>query len=93
MKWNPLGLNYFWERDNFQGLLYSKQDELRIEATEAIRSVSRQCSDSSAIERLLVHLFGILSGSEGKLSTADQKMNVLQVNNALFWPVDSVGNW
>jgi len=59
--------------------LYTKQDDLRHEATEAIKSVSGQCSDSSAIERLMEHLFGILSGSEGKLSTADLKMSVLQV--------------
>ncbi|XP_065343673.1 stalled ribosome sensor GCN1 isoform X1 [Cloeon dipterum] len=63
---------------SLSSLLYSKQEDLRTAAAGAIKSVSQQCSNATAVEKLLLHLFGILQGSEGKLSTTDLKMNVLQ---------------
>lgn len=37
-----------------------------------------QCSDASSIETLLNIVFGVLNGSEGKLSVNTQKMSLLQ---------------
>lgn len=63
--------------------LHAKDDLLREDAVAAMSSLSKQCSDASAIETLLVTVFGVLNGSEGKLSVNTQKMSLLQAGGNL----------
>nr|XP_022338883.1 eIF-2-alpha kinase activator GCN1-like [Crassostrea virginica] len=58
--------------------LCSKEDICRQEAVAAFTNLAKQCSDSGAVEKLVTHLFGVLNGSEGKLTIADQRISVLQ---------------
>lgn len=51
--------------------------ELMEHAVQAMQNLAQQCSDPTAIQDLVTHLFGILGGSEGKLTVVGQKMNVL----------------
>ncbi|XP_035236035.1 eIF-2-alpha kinase activator GCN1 [Anguilla anguilla] len=46
-------------------------------AVQALQNLAQQCSDPSAVQDLVTHLFGILGGSEGKLTGFAQKMSVL----------------
>ena len=59
------------------GQLLSKDDSLQSQAAEVFGSLARQCSSNEAILAMLKHLFQILNGAEGKLSTAQQKCHVL----------------
>lgn len=56
----------------------SKDENTRLEATMAFKSLAEQCSDHEAIEKIVTHLFGVFNGSEGKLSMPDQRISVLQ---------------
>ncbi|XP_062310264.1 stalled ribosome sensor GCN1 [Osmerus eperlanus] len=47
------------------------------QAVQAMQNLSQQCSDPSAVEEVVKHLFNILGGSEGKLTVVAQKMSVL----------------
>lgn len=38
-----------------------------------------KCSDATVVSNILNILFNIYHGSEGKLSTSEQKINILQV--------------
>lgn len=38
-----------------------------------------KCSDATVVSNILNLLFNIYHGSEGKLSTSEQKINILQV--------------
>lgn len=38
-----------------------------------------KCSDATVVSNILNMLFNIYHGSEGKLSTSEQKINILQV--------------
>ncbi|KAJ9595704.1 hypothetical protein L9F63_013117, partial [Diploptera punctata] len=58
--------------------LHSKEDLAREESIAACRNLASQCSDASALEVLLQHLFDVFHGSEGKLTVATHKMSVLQ---------------
>ncbi|XP_060079689.1 stalled ribosome sensor GCN1-like [Ylistrum balloti] len=61
----------------------SKDPATRAEAVTAFKNLAVQCSDTEAVEKLVCHLFDILNGSEGKLTSADQRISVLQaVGNA-----------
>ncbi|XP_067121067.1 stalled ribosome sensor GCN1 [Centruroides vittatus] len=57
--------------------LYSKDDICREEAIIACKNLAQQCSSSSPLEELLKHLFGILNGSEGKLTVTTQRIGIL----------------
>uniref|UniRef100_A0A4W3H8T3 GCN1 activator of EIF2AK4 n=1 Tax=Callorhinchus milii TaxID=7868 RepID=A0A4W3H8T3_CALMI len=57
--------------------LKSNNTQLMDEAALAVRNLTHQCSDPAAVESLVRHLFAVLGGSEGKLTTAAQKMSVL----------------
>ncbi|XP_046688091.1 eIF-2-alpha kinase activator GCN1-like [Homalodisca vitripennis] len=58
--------------------LYAKDDAAREQACQACRSLAAQCSDASALEASLNHLFEVFHGSAGKLTVATHKMSVLQ---------------
>ena len=57
--------------------LHSKEDVLRDEAVAAVDSLAKQCSDPAAIRSLLNLFFGVLQGSEGKLTVASHKVSVI----------------
>ncbi|XP_051887942.1 eIF-2-alpha kinase activator GCN1 [Pristis pectinata] len=57
--------------------LKSNNPQMMDEAVIALRNLTHQCSDPSAAESLVRHLFAILGGSEGKLTAVAQKMSVL----------------
>lgn len=58
-------------------LLVSQNVILHPDAIMVVKNLAVQCSDESAIEMLLKHLFKILTGSEGKLAMAEQRVTVL----------------
>nr|XP_020454851.1 eIF-2-alpha kinase activator GCN1 isoform X2 [Monopterus albus] len=47
------------------------------EAVQAMQNLVQQCSDPTAVQDIVTHLFKILGGSEGKLTVVAQKMSVL----------------
>uniref|UniRef100_A0A673CG70 GCN1 activator of EIF2AK4 n=1 Tax=Sphaeramia orbicularis TaxID=375764 RepID=A0A673CG70_9TELE len=51
--------------------------QLMEEAVQAMQNLAQQCSDPSAVQDVVTHLFKILGGSEGKLTVVAQKMSVL----------------
>ena len=59
------------------GALHSKEDFIREEALVAVEALAKQCSDAEAVSGLLNLLFGVLQGSEGKLTVASHKISVL----------------
>uniref|UniRef100_A0A1A7WWE1 GCN1 general control of amino-acid synthesis 1-like 1 n=1 Tax=Iconisemion striatum TaxID=60296 RepID=A0A1A7WWE1_9TELE len=57
--------------------LKANNAQLMEEAVQAMQNLAKQCSDPSAVQDIVTHLFKILSGSEGKLTVVAQKMSVL----------------
>ncbi|KAJ8285786.1 hypothetical protein GJAV_G00030940 [Gymnothorax javanicus] len=57
--------------------LKANNAQLVEEAVQALQNLVQQCSDPTAVQDLVTHLFGILGGSEGKLTVISQKMSVL----------------
>lgn len=57
--------------------LHSKEDPIRDEAVAAVEALAKQCSDPAAIRSLVSLFFGVLQGSEGKLTVASHKMSVI----------------
>uniref|UniRef100_A0A665VTC9 GCN1 activator of EIF2AK4 n=1 Tax=Echeneis naucrates TaxID=173247 RepID=A0A665VTC9_ECHNA len=57
--------------------LKANNAQLMEEAVQAMRNLAQQCSDPTAVEDIVTHLFKILGGSEGKLTVIAQKMSVL----------------
>lgn len=60
--------------------LYSKDDTARIEAVESLKFLAEKCSDASAIEALMNQTFAVLNGSDGKITVAEYRINILQVS-------------
>lgn len=61
--------------------LYSKNDASRSESVEALKEIAKKTSDPKAIETLLTHIFSALGGSEGKITVAEYRINLLQVTH------------
>lgn len=59
--------------------LYSKNDAGRSESVESLKEVAKKCSDAKAIETLLTQIFSVLGGSDGKITVAEYRINLLQV--------------
>ncbi|XP_071778358.1 stalled ribosome sensor GCN1 [Centroberyx gerrardi] len=57
--------------------LKANNPQLMEEAVQAMQNLSQQCSDPTAMQDIVTHLFKILGGSEGKLTVIAQKMSVL----------------
>ncbi|XP_060926868.1 stalled ribosome sensor GCN1 [Limanda limanda] len=57
--------------------LKANNAQLMEEAIQAMHNLAKQCSDSTAVQEIVTHLFKILGGSEGKLTVVAQKMSVL----------------
>lgn len=60
--------------------LYSKDDCARSEAVESLKQVAMKCSDVKAIESLIKQIFAVLNGSDGKITVAEYRINILQVS-------------
>lgn len=60
--------------------LYSKDDCARSEAVESLKQVALKCSDVKAIETLIKQVFAVLNGSDGKITVAEYRINILQVS-------------
>lgn len=67
----------------FASQLHAKDDEIREEAVSAVASLAKQCSDPEAIKSLLSIIFGVLGGSEGKLSVNTHKISLIQAAGKL----------
>lgn len=59
--------------------LYSKNDASRLEAVNSLKEIAKKCSDAKVIETLLTQIFLVLSGSDGKITVAEYRINLLQV--------------
>uniref|UniRef100_A0A1S4L777 TOG domain-containing protein n=1 Tax=Ixodes scapularis TaxID=6945 RepID=A0A1S4L777_IXOSC len=57
--------------------LIAKDEACRQGAVLALRHLAKQCGSQEALEVLLSHLVEVLNGSEGKLSTTEQRLGVL----------------
>ena len=67
----------------FASQLHAKDDIIRDEAVAAVASLAKQCSDPEAINSLLSVIFGVLGGSEGKLSVNTHKISLLEAAGKL----------
>nr|XP_019949232.1 PREDICTED: eIF-2-alpha kinase activator GCN1 [Paralichthys olivaceus] len=57
--------------------LKANNAQLMEDAVQAMQNLAQQCSDSTAVQDMVTHVFKILGGSEGKLTVVAQKMSVL----------------
>ncbi|KAI1900715.1 hypothetical protein AGOR_G00052750 [Albula goreensis] len=57
--------------------LKANNPQLMEQAVQALQNLAQQCSDPSAVQDVVTHLFSILGGSEGKLTVFAQKISVL----------------
>lgn len=70
--------------------LYSKDDTARSESVHSLKQLAAKCSSLKTIEDVLKHVFNVLNGSDGKITVAEYRMNILQVsliyvyNNKIF---------
>lgn len=60
--------------------LYSKSDASRLESVNSLKEVAKKCSDAKSIETLLTQIFSVLGGSDGKITVAEYRINLLQVS-------------
>lgn len=65
--------------------LYSKNDAARVEAVASLKCVGIKCSDVNAIQALVNQAFAVLNGSDGKITVAEYRINVLQVRTQTFF--------
>ena len=59
--------------------MYSKNDTARMESVYSLKEIAKKCSDAKAIEMLLAQIFSVLCGSDGKITVAEYRINLLQV--------------
>ncbi|MEQ2211469.1 hypothetical protein XENOCAPTIV_002458, partial [Xenoophorus captivus] len=68
--------------------------QLMEEAVKAMQNLAQQCSDATAVQDIVTHLFKILGGSEGKLTIVAQKTSVLSVHEGtLVHAVSVLSQW
>lgn len=60
--------------------LYSKDEVARSESVESLKQLSMKCSTVNVIQELLKGIFSILHGSEGKITVAEYRVNLIQVS-------------
>ncbi|XP_050533442.1 eIF-2-alpha kinase activator GCN1 isoform X2 [Daktulosphaira vitifoliae] len=58
--------------------IYSQNEQARIESADICKELALKCSDASVVLNIVKDFFNIYNGSQGKLSTSEQKINVLQ---------------
>lgn len=64
--------------------LYSKSDASRSESVNSLKEIAKKCSDMKFIDILLTQIFGVLGGSDGKITVAEYRINLLQVRAILI---------
>lgn len=64
--------------------LYSKDEMARIESVNCLKRLALKCSKANVIVELLQNIFAILNGSEGKITIAEYRINLVQVSYTLF---------
>lgn len=60
--------------------LYSKDDTARAESVHSLKQLATKCSSLKTVEDILKHVFNVLNGSDGKITVAEYRMNILQVS-------------
>jgi hypothetical protein len=63
--------------------LASKDDTTRQESVESLKQVALKCSEVKAVEPLVKLVFDVLNGSQGKITVAEYRINLLQVSGTL----------
>ncbi|CRL07624.1 CLUMA_CG020589, isoform A [Clunio marinus] len=58
--------------------LYSKNDLSRNESVNSLKEIAKKCSNEKSIEMLLTQIFSVLGGSDGKITVAEYRINLLQ---------------
>uniref|UniRef100_A0A1B0AHF4 TOG domain-containing protein n=1 Tax=Glossina pallidipes TaxID=7398 RepID=A0A1B0AHF4_GLOPL len=58
--------------------LYSKDETARTESVDCLKKLSLKCTKPDVIAELLKNIFSILNGSEGKITVAEYRMNLMQ---------------
>ena len=58
--------------------LHSSEDAIRDHSAFATESLAKQCSEAAAVRSLLTLYFGVLQGSDGKLTVTSHKISMLQ---------------
>lgn len=64
--------------------LHSKDEISRTESVESLKQLAMKCSDANIVADLLKEVFAVLNGSEGKITVAEYRMNVIQVSSRLI---------
>lgn len=59
--------------------LHSKNDANRSESVNSLKDIAKKCSDAKIIEALITQIFSVLAGSDGKITVAEYRINLLQV--------------
>ncbi|OQV22263.1 eIF-2-alpha kinase activator GCN1 [Hypsibius exemplaris] len=57
--------------------LHSKVETSRKLSVDAAKYLAQQCSDTAVVDELAVYLFGVLNGSEGKITLATERTDVI----------------
>jgi hypothetical protein len=70
--------------------LYSKNDSSRVEAVNSLKEIARKCSDAKIIEALLTQIFQVLGGSDGKITVAEYRINLLQVRQSKLSMISTI---
>lgn len=60
--------------------LYSKDDTARSESVHSLKQLATKCSSLKTVEDVFKHVFNVLNGSDGKITVAEYRMNILQVS-------------
>lgn len=56
---------------------HASEEKFHQKASEGFKHLAKQCSDSGAVEKLAKHIFAVINGSEGKLTSLNQKLSLL----------------
>jgi hypothetical protein len=65
--------------------LIAKDENIQNESALVVKFLSKQCTSNESIQLILKNLFDVLNGSQGKLSTSNQKFSVLTaIGNCSF---------
>lgn len=60
--------------------LYSKDETARTDSVASIKELSMKINDADIIAQMLEILFGIFNGTEGKISVAEHRINIITVS-------------
>lgn len=64
--------------------LYSKDEAARSESVDCVKRLALKCSKPDVVAELLQNVFAILNGSEGKITIAEFRINLLKVSHNIL---------